>query len=62
MIYLIALVLIGTVWWLVNEMIPMKRELKVLLNVAVVIAVFLWILFILGIFERGVKIEKYKEF
>jgi hypothetical protein len=62
LIYLIALVLIGTVWWLVNEMIPMKRELKVLLNVAVVIAVFLWILFILGIFERGVKIEKYKEF
>lgn len=42
----VALIIIGVLLWLANTYIPMDPKIKSILNVVVVIAVVLWILYL----------------
>ena len=43
----LVLVLVGVLLWLVNSFIPMDPKIKQILNAVVVIAVVLWVVFLL---------------
>lgn len=45
----LTLIVVGVLLWLINTYIPMDGKIKSILNVVVVIAVILWLLFGLGI-------------
>jgi hypothetical protein len=46
--------------WLVNNYIPMDRKIKQILNIAVVVAVVVWVLNVFGVLSslHGVRIGK----
>jgi len=46
---IIGLVLLGVLMWAINAYIPMQPTIKKILNVAVVIAVILFLLYVFGI-------------
>ena len=46
---LIALIVVGVLFWLVNTFIPMAGSIKSLLNAVVVIVVVVWLLNIFGL-------------
>ena len=48
----ITLAVVGLLLWLVNRFIPMQGQIKGLLNAVVVIAVVLWLLKIVGLFDN----------
>ena len=48
----IVLVVVGLLLWLVNRFIPMQGQIKAILNGVVVIAVVLWLLKIVGLFDN----------
>ena len=48
----IVLAVVGLLLWLVNRFIPMQRQIKAILNGVVVIAVVLWLLKIVGLFDN----------
>ena len=48
----ITLGVIGLLLWLVNRYIPMQSQIKSILNGVVVIAVILWLLKIVGLFDN----------
>ena len=48
----IVLAVIGLLLWLVNRFIPMQGQIKAILNGVVVIAVVLWLLKIVGLFDN----------
>jgi uncharacterized membrane protein YcaP (DUF421 family) len=48
----IALAVVGLLLWLVNRFIPMQSQIKSILNGIVVIAVVLWLLRIVGLFDN----------
>jgi hypothetical protein len=48
----ITLVVVGLLLWLVNRFIPMQSQIKGILNGVVVIAVVLWLLKIVGLFDN----------
>lgn len=45
----ITLVVVGLVLWLINTYIPMQGTIKKILNIVVVIAVVLWLLYGFGV-------------
>lgn len=45
----LTLIVVGVLLWLINTYIPMDGKIKKILNVVVVIAVIIWLLFGLGI-------------
>lgn len=45
----ITLIIIGMLLWLVNNYIPMDGKIKQILNLVVVIAVVVWLLYAFGI-------------
>lgn len=49
----ILLVLIGTgvILWLVNNYIPMERNIKTILNVVVIIVLIVWLLRVFGLWD-----------
>lgn len=47
----IALILVGLGLWLVNRFIPMAGSIKTILNIVVVVAVALWVLRAMGLWE-----------
>jgi hypothetical protein len=49
----ITLVVVGLLLWLVNSYIPMDGKIKSILNVVVVIAVIIWLLYGFGVISRG---------
>lgn len=49
----ITLVVVGLLLWLVNTYIPMDGKIKSILNVVVVVAVVLWLLYGFGVIGRG---------
>jgi hypothetical protein len=50
----VVLIVIGVLLWLVNSYIPMDPKIKSILNAVVIIAVVIWLLYILmGIFGTG---------
>ena len=49
----ITLVVVGLLLWLVNTYIPMDGKIKSILNVVVVVAVVLWLLYGFGVIGSG---------
>lgn len=49
----VTLIVIGVLLWLVNTYIPMDSKIKQILNVVVVVAVVLWLLFAFGLLGNG---------
>ena len=48
----ITLCVVGLLLWLVNRFIPMQSQIKGILNAVVVIAVVLWLLKVVGLFDN----------
>jgi len=48
----ITLCVVGLLLWLVNRFVPMQSQIKGILNGVVVIAVVLWLLKIVGLFDN----------
>lgn len=48
---IVVLIGIGVIMYLVNTYIPMQASIKKILNIAVVIAVIIWLLKVFGIFN-----------
>lgn len=53
----LTLVVVGLVLWLINTYIPMQGTIKKILNVVVVIAVILWLLYGFGIISNSGEIS-----
>ena len=49
----LTLVVVGVLLWLINTYIPMQSAIKSILNLVVVIAVVLWLLYGFGIITHG---------
>jgi len=47
----IALIVVGVLLWLINQLIPMDHKIKSILNGVVVIAVILWLLSVFGLLD-----------
>ena len=45
----VTLIVVGLLLWLVNTYIPMDGKIKQILNVVVVIAVIIWVLYAFGV-------------
>jgi len=48
----IVLVVVGLLLWLINRYIPMQGQIKAILNGVIVIAVVLWLLKVVGLFDN----------
>ncbi|MCP9767036.1 hypothetical protein EGI22_03880 [Lacihabitans sp. LS3-19] len=48
---LVIIVVIGFLLWMINTYIPMDNKIKKIFNIVVVIAVIIWLLKILGLFN-----------
>lgn len=48
---LLVLVAAGVILWLVNNFIPMDRNIKNILNIVVVIIVIVWLLKVFGLWD-----------
>ena len=48
---LVVLIVAGLLLWLVNNLIPMDRKIKSILNVVVVIIVIIWLLRSFGLID-----------
>jgi len=53
----LTLVVVGVLLWLVNTYIPMDGKIKQILNVVVVIAVVIWLLYAFGILDHSGDIK-----
>jgi len=53
----LTLIVVGVLLWLINTYIPMAISIKKILNVVVVIAVVLWLLYGFGILGHGNEIH-----
>ena len=49
----ITLIIVGVLLWLINRFIPMASAIKTILNLVVVIAVVLWLLYGFGILNHS---------
>ncbi len=51
---------VGVLLWLVNQYIPMDRKIKTILNVVVVVAVVLWLLYGFGVLGHagGIRLPR----
>jgi hypothetical protein len=58
----LVLIVVGVGLWLVNRYIPMDGKIKTILNIVVVIAVVLWLLYGFGVLGRpgGVQLPRMK--
>ncbi len=54
---LLVIIIAGFVLWLVNNMIPMDRKIKKILNIVVVIAVVFWLMKVFGLFSYLMSIQ-----
>ena len=48
----ITLIVVGVALWLINNFIPMAPSIKSILNIVVVVAVVVWVLQAVGMWER----------
>jgi succinate dehydrogenase hydrophobic anchor subunit len=53
----LVLIIVGIGLWLVNRYIPMDGKIKTILNIVVVIAVVLWLLYGFGVLGRAGGIQ-----
>jgi predicted membrane protein len=49
----VTLIIVGVLLWLINRFIPMEGAIKTILNLVVVIAVVLWLLYGFGILNHS---------
>ena len=49
----LTLIVVGVLLWLVNTYIPMAGSIKSILNVVVVVAVIIWLLYGFGVLGHG---------
>jgi predicted membrane protein len=49
----LTLIVIGVLLWLINTYIPMQSTIKSILNIVVIIAVVLWLLYGFGIISHS---------
>jgi predicted membrane protein len=49
----LTLIVIGVLLWLINRFIPMQSTIKAILNIVVVVAVVLWLLYGFGIITHS---------
>jgi len=49
----LTLIVVGVVLWAINRFIPMQGTIKSILNIVVVIAVILWLLYGFGIISSS---------
>ncbi len=54
----IVLIVVGVALWLINTYIPMPKAIKSILNIVVVIAIVIWLLYAFGIIDsaRGIRV------
>jgi hypothetical protein len=55
---IITLIAVGVLLWLVNAYIPMDAKIKKILNIVVVVAVVLWLLYAFGILPNDIRVPK----
>jgi predicted membrane protein len=53
----LTLIVVGVLLWLINTYIPMAASIKKILNVVVVIAVVLWLLYGFGVLGHSDEIR-----
>jgi ABC-type long-subunit fatty acid transport system fused permease/ATPase subunit len=53
----LTLIVVGFLLWLVNRFVPMEGMIKTLLNLVVIIAVVLWLLYGFGILTHSGNIH-----
>lgn len=53
----ITLIVVGLLLWLVNTYIPMAASIKKILNIVVVIAVILWLLYGFGVLGHSGEVR-----
>jgi ABC-type long-subunit fatty acid transport system fused permease/ATPase subunit len=53
----LTLIVVGVILWLINTFIPMQGLIKSILNLVVVIAVVLWLLYGFGILSHSGEIR-----
>jgi hypothetical protein len=49
----LTLIIVGVLLWLINTFIPMQGVIKSILNIVVVVAVILWLLYGFGIISHS---------
>lgn len=49
----LTIIVVGFLLWLVNSFIPMERRIKSVLNVVVIIALILWLLYGFGVINNS---------
>jgi hypothetical protein len=57
---IITLIVVGVLLWLVNNYVPMDREIRKILNGVVVVVVIIWLLNVFGILDsiRGIRVGR----
>lgn len=55
---ILVLVAVGVILWAINTYIPMDGKIKNILNVVVVIAVILWLLYAFGVLPNDIRVPK----
>ena len=53
----VTLIVVGVLLWGINNFIPMDAKIKSILNIVVVIAVVLWLLYGFGVLGHGNEIR-----
>jgi hypothetical protein len=53
----LTLIVVGVLLWLINTYIPMQSTIKSIINIVVVIAVVLWLLYGFGIISNSGDIK-----
>ena len=53
----LTLIVVGVLLWLINTYIPMQSTIKSIMNIVVVIAVVLWLLYGFGIISHSGNIS-----
>jgi ABC-type long-subunit fatty acid transport system fused permease/ATPase subunit len=48
-----TLIIVGVLLWLINRFVPMEGAIKTILNLVVVIAVILWLLYGFGVLNHS---------
>jgi hypothetical protein len=52
----VALIIVGVVLYLINQVIPMDAKIKTIINVIVVLAVCLWLLQVFGLLGTHIRV------
>jgi len=54
---ILTLIVVGVLLWLINTYIPMQAAIKSIINIIVVVAVVLWVLYGFGIITNSGEIK-----